>query len=64
LSTVTDCVAVFPASLSESVACAETTEEAGPSGNVQSKEPDVFVFEAFDSDPFAPQLVETDVTAS
>src|SRR5436190_998461 len=64
LFTVTDCVSVLPASPSESVACTETVELAGPSGKVQSNEPPEFVFAAFDSTPFAPQLVATDVTVS
>ena len=37
--TVTVCVAVLPAALSESVAWTETVELAGPSGKVQSKLP-------------------------
>ncbi len=60
----TVCVAVLPASPSESVACTETVELAGPSGKVQSKLPLVFVFDAFDFVPFAPQLVATEVTVS
>ena len=44
-------VAVLPASPSESVACAETVEEAGPSGKVQSKLPEVLVLLAFDFVP-------------
>ena len=36
----------------------------GPSGNVQSNWPEVFVFEAFDFVPFAPQLVATDAIVS
>ena len=55
---------MLPASPSESVACAETVELAGPSGNVQSNVPDVLVFEAFDFVPFAPHDVATDVTVS
>jgi len=64
LFTVTDCVAVLPAAPSESVACTDTVELAGPSGNVQSNVPLVFVFEALLFVPFAPQLVATDVTVS
>jgi hypothetical protein len=60
----TACVAVLPARLSESVACAETVELFGPSGKVQSNVPVVFVFDAFDFVPFAPQLVATEVTVS
>ena len=60
----TACVAVLPAAPSESVACTETVEEAGPSGKVQSNEPPEFVFEAFDFVPAAPQLVATEATVS
>jgi hypothetical protein len=63
-ATATTCVAVLPAAPSESVACTETVELAGPSGKVQSNEPPVFVFEAFDFVPFKPQLVATEVTVS
>jgi hypothetical protein len=60
----TDCVALLPAAPSESVACAETVEVAGPSGKVQLKLPAVLVFVAFDFVPFAPQLVATEVIVS
>jgi hypothetical protein len=50
---------VLPAAVSESVACTDTVELAGPSGKVQSNVPDVFVFEAFVLVPFAPQEVVT-----
>ena len=63
-ATETVCVAVLPASRSESVACAVTDEFAGPSGKLQSNEPDVFVFDGFDFVPFAPQLVATDEIVS
>jgi hypothetical protein len=63
-ATVTSCAAVLPAAPSESVACADTVELAGPSGNVQSNVPLVFVFEALLFVPFAPQLVVTDVIVS
>ena len=57
LLTVTVCVAVLPASPSESVACTETVELAGPSGKVQSKLPHrVRVRSASTCVPFAPQL--------
>jgi hypothetical protein len=55
---------MLPASPSESVACAETVELAGPSGKVQSKLPNEFVFEALLFVPLAPQLVATEVTVS
>ena len=60
----TSWVAVLPASPSESVACTETVELAGPSGKVQSNEPEVSLFEAFDFVPLAPQLVATELTVS
>ena len=65
-ATTTVWVAVLPAAPSESVACAETVELAGPSAKVHLKEPAVFVFvsEPATLTPLAPQLVETDVTVS
>src|SRR5919197_336228 len=61
---VTTWLAVLPAAPSESVACAETVELAGPSGKVQSKEPEVLVLLAFDLFPLPPQLVATELTVS
>ena len=65
-ATVTVWVAVLPASPSESVACTETVELAGPSAKVHLKEPELFVFvsEPATLAPLAPQLVETELTVS
>ena len=63
-ATETSCVAVLPAALSESVACTETVELAGPSGKVQSNEPLVLSFDALLFVPPRPQVVATDVTVS
>ena len=55
---------MLPVSPSESVAWTETVELAGPSGKVQSKEPEVSVLLAFDLFPLPPQLVATELTVS
>ena len=59
------CVSVLPADAPkpESVAWAETDVLAGPSANLQSKLPDVFVLEALDFVPL-PQLVATEAIVS
>src|SRR5919202_3106889 len=66
LAIETDCVSAAPCAPSESVACAETVELAGPSGKLHWKEPLVFVFESEPATfvPLAPQLVETEETVS
>jgi hypothetical protein len=56
--------AAVPVAPSESVTCTETVEPAGPSGKVQSKVPDVLVFDALLFVPFAPQLVVTELMVS
>ena len=61
---VTACVALLPASPSESVAWTETVELASPSGKAQSKEPPLLLLLAFDFIPFAPQLVATELIVS
>ena len=57
LATLTLCVSVLPADPSESVACAETLEAAGPSGKLQSKLPALFVCVSLLLLPLAPQQV-------
>jgi hypothetical protein len=66
LFTCTDWVSVLPASPSESVACAETVEPAGPSGKLQAKLPlvSVWLSESGTRLPLAPQLVDTELTVS
>src|SRR5215211_1865674 len=66
LAMVTDCVARLPAALSESVALAETTDVARPSGNVHLNEREVPVpaSEPATFVPSAPHAVATDTTES